>query len=135
MPELDTDTIRHALQIARKHGFRSVRLRAEDSKFRAVLGKAPRKTIEQPSGAVIQLADEEPEFLTICSHLVGYFREGEVPLEVGNEVCRGDVVGVVTALGLANDVESQVEGEIVDVLVEPGQPVEYGQVLAMVKAK
>ena len=76
----------------------------------------------------------EPEYQVIASTLVGYYQEAKQPLRVGTAVHAGEVVAIVTALGIANDVESKVSGEIVEVLVEPNQPVEYGQALAKVKS-
>ena len=45
----------------------------------------------------------------------------------------GDIVAVISQLGIANDVESRVSGEIVEVLIEENQPVMFGQVLARIK--
>jgi acetyl-CoA carboxylase biotin carboxyl carrier protein len=133
MSELDLDTIRHALKTAREHGLRSIRLESGDSTFRAVLGKGRRSPAPKVS-AVIELPEDPEERLAeVASHLVGYFREGEIPLRVGAVVRSGDIVGTIAALGLANDVECPIEGEVVEVCVEPGAAVEYGQVLAKVR--
>lgn len=130
---MDLETIRYALKTAREHGLRSVRLDSGESGFRAVLGRGRRAPAPKVS-AVIEVADEPGERLSeVTSPLVGYFREGEIPLSVGHVVRAGDVVGVITALGLANDLECAVEGEIVEVCVEPGQAVEFGQVLVRVR--
>ena len=66
----------------------------------------------------------------IKATLVGYYREAKEPIAVGRTIRKGDPVGTIEALGIVTDVTSKVEGEIVEVLVEPGQAVEYGQVLA-----
>ena len=47
---------------------------------------------------------------------------------------KGEIVASIAALGLNNDVESPVSGEIIEVLVKPDQAVEFGQALALVKA-
>ena len=75
----------------------------------------------------------EPALLPIKANQVGYYRPAGKPLEVGLTVSKGDVVAVISALGLANDLESPVEGEVVEVLVADGEPVQFGQVLAQVK--
>jgi acetyl-CoA carboxylase biotin carboxyl carrier protein len=133
MPELDAETIRHALKIAREHGFRSVRLKADETKFSAVLGRPKRPSSLPPLSELFERSDIAEGHAEIVSPMVGYYREAATKLEKGKAVSRGDVVAIIAALGLANDVESTVEGEIVEVVVEPGQPVEYGQVLAKVK--
>lgn len=135
MRELDADTIRHALETARTHGFRTVRIQADETKFRAVLGKPARKKPALNLQALIELDEprEEDGVKNLTAGLVGYFRESSEPLSVGRVIERGEVIASISALGLANDVESAVSGEILEVLVEPGQAVEYGQVLAKVK--
>jgi biotin carboxyl carrier protein len=77
--------------------------------------------------------EETPEFGQIRSTLVGYYRPTKTPLAVGERVQHGQVVAIVSALGIANEVESTLSGEVVEVLVEPDQPVEYGQALALVR--
>jgi acetyl-CoA carboxylase biotin carboxyl carrier protein len=66
--------------------------------------------------------------------VVGYFKLGSPALAIGQKVEQGQHVASITALGLANDLESAVGGEVVEVLIRDGDPVEYGQVLARVRA-
>ncbi|HEY9657254.1 MAG TPA: biotin/lipoyl-containing protein, partial [Allocoleopsis sp.] len=53
-------------------------------------------------------------------------------VDVGDRIKTGQVVCIVEAMKLMNEVESEVSGEIVEILVENAQPVEYGQVLMRV---
>jgi biotin carboxyl carrier protein len=69
----------------------------------------------------------------VTAPAVGYFRESATPLEAGAVVEAGQVVAEVVGLGLANDVTTPVDGEVVEVLVAAGDAVEFGQVLARVK--
>jgi len=123
------------LELARKHGFAKVELSTGDDQFRAYLMRDP-----APATAVAASPDSptaeptEPPLLSIKATLVGYYQESAKPLAVGATVRKGDIVAVIAALGLGNDVESTVAGEVVEVLVEPDQPVEFGQILAKVKA-
>ena len=135
MRELDAETIRHALETARENGFRVVKLQADETKFRAVLGKPARKAAAANLQALIEIAEptEADGIELLTAGLVGYFRETAEPFQVGRTIERGEVVASISALGLANDVASNVSGEILEVLVETGQPVAYGQVLAKVK--
>lgn len=128
MPDLDIDLVRHALGVARKHGFGEVELRVDEGAFFAKLLPGVAAPADESD-----LALSEPQLIPIKADLVGYYREVKKPLAVGASIKAGDVVAVVAALGIANDVESKVSGEVVEVLVEPGQPVEYGQVLARVR--
>lgn len=128
MASLDLDLVRHALTVASSRGFAEVTIEAEGASFRA--GFLPRKrrtSSPAPTGPV----ESTPQ--PIKSPIVGYYRRGAKPLQVGGSVARGDVVAVIDALGIANDVEASVGGEIVEVFVEEGQSVQFGQILATVK--
>lgn len=130
MSELDLDVVRHALTLARAQGFAEVELAVGESSFKARLAPgAPVTSAPQSSDG----QSSETSLAPIKSTVVGYYREANPPLRVGQDVKKGDVVAVIVALGLANDVESTVSGEVVEVLVEPDQPVQYGQPLANVR--
>lgn len=128
MASLDLDLVRHALTVASTRGFAEVTLEAEGSSFRAAF--LPRKRKSTAPGVKDQ-PDSTPQ--PIRSPFVGYYRRGLNPLKVGGSVSRGDVVAVVEALGIANDVEASVGGEVVEVFVEEGESVQFGQILATVK--
>jgi acetyl-CoA carboxylase biotin carboxyl carrier protein len=64
---------------------------------------------------------------------VGYFKPLAKPIKEGQTVKVGDVLGQIIALGLPNDVESTVGGEIMEILVKDGDPVQFGQTIARVK--
>jgi len=131
MAELDLNLVRHTLETARKHGFGEVELAIGADHFSAILDAKPRPKTQQPD-----LPAEEPELPTeieVKAGLVGYFRASKTPLEIGMEVFQGEVIGIIAALGIANDVESPATGKVVEILVEQNQPVEFGQVLARIK--
>jgi biotin carboxyl carrier protein len=131
MPGLDNNLIRHALNVAREHGFAEVEIEAGGAKFAATLERA-----KKPIKSTAPTAETEPKsngFLDIKATLVGYYGKAEPALEPGKTVSQGDVIAVISALGLANEVESQHSGEVTEVLVKDGDPVQYGQVLARIK--
>ena len=133
MPESSVDTFRYALSVARKHGFYEIEIETPDGSFEAKL--EPISLPAMPSVLTAHNEDSaDPGLAHIVSSLVGYYQATDPPLAVGQTVAAGDVVAIIAALGLANDVEAGVSGEVADVLVETGQPVEYGQVLATVRA-
>ena len=51
----------------------------------------------------------------------------------GKAVSNGQVVCIIEAMKLMNEIESEVSGKVVEVCVQDGQPVEYGQVLMLVQ--
>ncbi len=136
MPGLDPETLRHALNLAQRHGYRKVRLREGDMRFEAVLSAQDGPWDEDPEVRELETFEESAvndEGFVLTAPVVGYLREVATPLAVGRKVDAGETVAEIVALGLANDVVSPASGEVVELLVEPGSPVEYGQVLAKVK--
>lgn len=127
MAELDLDLVRHALDVARKSGFAEVDLSVGTSSFSAKLEPLPPKPKSKKKAAA---GPTEPVIHEVKANLVGFLRSHA---ELGSVVAPGKSLAVVEALGLANDVESTVAGEVVEVLVEVGEPVQYGQVLLRVK--
>ena len=76
----------------------------------------------------------------VKSPIVGTFYDAPSPdseafVKVGDHVDTGKVLCIVEAMKLMNEIESDAAGEIVKVLVKPGQPVEYGQPLFAIKAR
>ena len=74
----------------------------------------------------------------ITSPMVGTFYRAAAPdeepfVEVGNEVKVGQTICILEAMKLMNEIESEFNAEIVEILVENGTPVEFGQVLMRVK--
>ena len=74
----------------------------------------------------------------ITSPMVGTFYRAAAPgeepfVEVGNKVKVGQTICILEAMKLMNEIESEFDAEIVEILVENGTPVEFGQVLMRVK--
>lgn len=76
------------------------------------------------------LPDETaPEPALVTAGLVGLFRHAEPPVGYGAMVVPGQLVGSIEAMKVLNDVRADADGQIIDVLIEEGAPVEYGQPL------
>lgn len=83
---------------------------------------------------------EEYGLLAITSPMVGTFYRASSPdsapyAESGDEIEKGKVVCIIEAMKLFNEIESEVSGKIVKILVENATPVEYGQKLMLIKKK
>ncbi len=83
-------------------------------------------------------AAEDRELAAVTSPLVGTFYRSfslDSPpyVEVGQEVHKGDVLCLVESMKLRNEIESDVDGVVVSIVVENGQPVEYGQTLFLLE--
>ena len=84
-------------------------------------------------------SDESAEFAIVKSPIVGTFYRSPEPgapafVEVGTRVKKGQVLCIIEAMKLMNEIESEYDGEVAKVYVENGQPVQYGERLFAVKA-
>ena len=87
--------------------------------------------------AVTEVEESTGNLLEIRSPIVGTFYRAASPdkppyVKVGDSIAAGDVVCIVEAMKLFNEIESEVSGKIVKVLIEEAKPVEYDQVLYLV---
>ncbi len=76
--------------------------------------------------------------VTVTAPMVGTFYASPAPKEppyvqVGDEVRPGDVLGIIEAMKIMNEIECEVQGRVAEILVEGGQPVEYGQPLMIIE--
>lgn len=90
-----------------------------------------------PAAATEAPADGESNYIAIKSPMVGTFYRSPSPdkpiyVKVGDAIAVGDTVCIIEAMKLFNEVDAEVTGKIVKVLVEDAQPVEYDQVLFLV---
>lgn len=87
--------------------------------------------------AVKAEAQVDEKYITIKSPIIGTFYRKPSPdkpvfVEVGDTINKGDVLCVIEAMKLFNDIESEVSGKIVKVLVDDSSPVEFDQPLFLV---
>ncbi|WP_210468964.1 acetyl-CoA carboxylase biotin carboxyl carrier protein [Sporosarcina sp. 6E9] len=93
---------------------------------------------EAPKASVEEVRD--PSLHEITSPMVGTFYSASSPdaaafVKSGDKVSENSIVCIVEAMKLFNEIEAEVSGEIVEILAEDGQLVEYGQPLFLVKTK
>ncbi|MBB6444876.1 acetyl-CoA carboxylase biotin carboxyl carrier protein [Bacillus benzoevorans] len=91
------------------------------------------ETVSEPESAV-----DTANLQKITSPMVGTFYQSPGPdqdpyVRVGAKVSEASIVCIVEAMKLFNEIEAEVDGEIVEILVKDGQLVEYGQPLFLVK--
>ena len=123
-------------EISLEDGEQAITLRKD------VLGVAPAPITMQPQ---VQSVSESPakaepqkKGKPLISPMVGTFYSAPSPdaepfVEVGQTVKEGDIVCIVEAMKLMNEIESELSGKIVEICVSDGQPVEYGQVLMYIE--
>lgn len=114
---------------------------AEKPQVQAPVEQAAPVQKEEPAPAkeANETAEASSENLhKITSPMVGTFYAAPAPdadpyVKVGSKVTKDSIVCIVEAMKLFNEIEAEVDGEIVEILVENGQLVEYGQPLFLVK--
>jgi len=99
------------------------------------------RSVVQVAAAVATAAEApaaESDVVAITSPFVGTFYRAPSPeaqnfVEIGHSVKKGQPLCIVEAMKLMNEIESELSGTVVDVLVENGKSVEYGQKLFLIK--
>jgi len=91
----------------------------------------------QPTQEEVKKESDDSKYITIKSPIIGTFYRKPSPdkpafVEVGDTIGKGDVLCVIEAMKLFNDIESEVSGKIVKVLVEDSSPVEFDQPLFLI---
>ena len=97
----------------------------------------PGRTPTDEAGAE---SEGEIELAVVKSPIVGTFYRSSEPgaasfVEVGSTVKKGDVLCIIEAMKLMNEIDSEYDGEIVNVYVESGQPVQYGERLFAIRTR
>ena len=85
-------------------------------------------------------ADAEIELAVVKSPIVGTFYRSAEPgapsfVEVGSTVKKGQVLCIIEAMKLMNEIDSEYDGEVVNIYVENGQPVQYGERMFAIRTR
>ena len=119
------------------HTFGTVVTTPQMTQVQPVVNTAPVAQPEQESSANSAESAENGKYITIKSPIIGTFYRKPAPdkepfVSVGSEITEGTVICVVEAMKLFNQIESEVSGKIVKILVDDATPVEYDQPLFLV---
>lgn len=112
----------------------------KENRAEVVLAKTPQPepgNVPEPAAQAVDHVDAA-EKKWICAPLVGTFyaasAPGEAPyVKVGDSVKKGQVLGVIEAMKLMNEIEAECDGIIKEVLITDGNLVEYGQKLFVIE--
>ena len=90
--------------------------------------------------AAADAAESDVELAVVKSPIVGTFYRSPEPqaasfVEIGSTVKKGQVLCIIEAMKLMNEIDSEYDGEVVNVYVENGQPVQYGERLFAIRTK
>jgi len=154
---MDFEEIKQILAIVREHELAEFELEHQGFKIRVrkdahpaaplVLHAPPTAAgVPAPPAAAAVPAAGEPtledgeELAIVKSPIVGTFYRAPEPdapsfAEIGSVVRKGQVLCIIEAMKLMNEIESEYDGEVVKAYVENGQPVQYGERLFAIRAK
>jgi len=139
--KLDLDQLRELIRLLDESGLTEIEIEHDDDRIRVRRDPAP-----APSGLLApswgpgtqgsmqpaaEAASEEEDGIYVTSPFVGTFYRSPSPesdpfVDVGDTINPGQVLCIVEAMKLMNEIEAELEGTIAEVLVEDGKPVEYG---------
>ena len=159
---MDLDKLRLILDLVREHGLSELEVEQDGLRVRvrkdtagAVLAPPVPVVVAAPAAAVPPgpaaapvaagakpsgLDDSEIELAVVKSPIVGTFYRSPEPgaaafVDVGATVKKGQVLCIIEAMKLMNEIDSEYDGEIVNIYVESGQPVQYGERLFAIRTK
>ncbi len=124
--------------------FSLTELEYQDGNIRIKVSKASKATVEQSKGNVVissnkaVLSDDEEEGTRIKSPIIGTAYLAPEPgakkfIEVGAKIKKGQTIMIVEAMKTMNHIPSPTDGVVKKILVNDGQPVEFGQSLVVLK--
>jgi len=152
---MDIKEIQNLIKFVAKSGASEVKLEMEDIKITIKTGPGKTETtivqaapmaapqVQAPVATPVEAAapekpkEDDSKYVTIKSPIIGTFYRKPAPdkpmfVEVGSVIKEGDPVCVIEAMKLFNEIESEVSGKIVKVLVDDATPVEFDQPLFLV---
>jgi len=140
----DLDRIRELLKSLENSSVEEMELEAEGLKLKVKFrrGSSPSLQVSQPQEIKEEKTEESEEknYYVVESPMVGTFYRAPSPgaepfVKEGDFVEKGQVLCIIEALKVMNEIESEVSGIVRKILVENGQPVEYGQPLFYIEPK
>jgi acetyl-CoA carboxylase biotin carboxyl carrier protein len=158
---LDLDQLKKILELVREHELAEFEIEQEGLRLKVrkdsagtlmtlpaaspgnaapVASPTPAPPLTTPAPAAPVPDDSEVELAVVKSPIVGTFYRSPEPgaasfVEIGSTVKKGQVICIIEAMKLMNEIDSEYEGEIVNVYVENGQPVQYGERLFAIRTK
>jgi acetyl-CoA carboxylase biotin carboxyl carrier protein len=155
---MDLKEIQNLIKFVAKSGTSEVKLETDDFKITIKTGPTGNTTVQQlvaapivqgpTASAPLEVAQTRPvsaaapvvedsKYITIKSPIIGTFYRRPSPdkplfVEVGHSISEGDVLCMIEAMKLFNEIESEITGTIVKILVDDSSPVEFDQPLFLV---
>ena len=153
---MDLEQIKHLLNLVRDHELTEFEVEHEGLRLKIrkdAVGGAPAMPAQShvavaaaPPASAAPLPVTPPvdaaelELAVVKSPIVGTFYRSPEPgaapyVEIGSSVKKGQVLCIIEAMKLMNEIDSEYDGEVVNVYVENGQPVQYGERLFAMRTR
>jgi len=134
--KLETEDIKITIKTSESTGQAEATIVQQIPVHAAMTPVAPAPVAQTPAAPAKEEKDLN-NYITVKSPIIGTFYRKPSPdkpnfVEVGSSVSEGDVLCVIEAMKLFNDIESEVSGKIVKILVDDASPVEFDQPLFLV---
>jgi len=138
--EVETDGLRLKLRRNSSSAAPAVHVEPAAVTLHSAIASGPAAVVPAVAATAPTPVSEDVELAVVKSPIVGTFYrspEPEAPafVEIGAMVKKGQVLCIIEAMKLMNEIDSDHDGEIVKVYVENGQPVQYGERLFAIKAR
>ena len=154
---MDLDQLKQILDLVREHELTAFEVEQDGLRLKirkdaagtfvvqppagfAQVAAAPTPALNAPPAAVVPPVEVDVDLAIVKSPIVGTFYRSSEPgapafAEVGTVVKKGQVLCIIEAMKLMNEIDCEYDGEIVSVYVENGQPVQYGERLFAIRSK
>jgi len=140
---MELDEIKNLIELLQNTDITELQIEREGAKLKIKREKffpsfESARSVVKPAVDEITVAKESPveetKYTTITSPIVGIFHRAPSPeappfVEVGSSVKKGQVLCIIEAMKLMNEIESDTDGTILQILIENGHSVEYGEPL------
>lgn len=146
----DFNKLKEFINLAKEEGVAELKYENDDQKFyvsfassQAIVSHSPSPMAavraEQDSAAVMQTSAPAGNFHEITSPFVGTYYSSPAPgkpefVKVGDRVSKGQTLCILEAMKIMNEIESDIDGEVVEITATNESLVEFGQVLFRIKA-
>ena len=143
--------IKEMIQLMNENNLNEIELERDGLKIRLVRGQQgvvqelAQRTVGEAVASGVEpktpketAGQEEEKYIQIKAPMVGTFYKAVSPdappfVELGDIMNAGDVVCIIEAMKLMNEIKSEVKGKIKEILVENGEPIEFGQPLFLIE--
>jgi len=143
---MELDDLKSLIELLRETDITELQVEKDGTKvkirrekfFQSIELPLQKPTVQDQEAALKQVEEETQRTITVTSPIVGTFYRSPTPeapsfVENGMKIKKGQVLCIIEAMKLMNEIESEVDGVVVKALVENGQPVEYGEPLFIIE--